>query len=382
MSSPHPSLNATGKTLSENDYPLTTTDPIYPVANESNNNSTWITIPTKPVYSQKQKSINTVKIKERKQRRRETQKIKKEKKEKIHQTIEDYKKRWSKGEPEKMPNKYVTKLDKDLASFFKSGYLTYFSEGKDTEEDCISFVKHMIKKYKLIISGGYILKCISTSFTNALKPSVDVDIYVPHTIPDKYPEFYDTMAKLFNCDRITTKKGEQDYHVNRFIASSKQGKGSFFAKNGIFSVYKHQRHVDGLYAEMDLVRAVSGMKATSIVRNFDLSVCMNWYDGEHIYVMDMPGVKKEEPGYLNYSYNSLYEESNVSRDRIYKYIMRGYRVHYLNPLDGTFHEIEEDDLLNAKHRMENKKKMQNALNHPNLTLPSLKSDIVLSNTAK
>ena len=357
MSSPHPSLNATGKILSENDYPISTTNSIYPVAKESNNNSSWITIPTKRVHTQKQKSMNTVHINERKQRRRETQKIKKETKDKIRQTIEEYKKRWSKGEPSKMPDEYVTKLDKDLASFFKSGYLNYFSEGKDTDEDCIAFVKHIIKKYKLIISGGYILKCISTSFTNALKPSVDVDIYVPHTIPDKYPDFYDTMAKLFNCDKIITKKGEEDYHVNRFIASSKQGKGSFFAKNGIYSVYKHERHVDGLYAEMDLVRAVYGMKATSIVRNFDLSVCMNWYDGEHIYVMDMPGVTKEKPGYLNYSYNSLYEESTVSRDRIYKYIMRGYRVQYLHPLDGKFHEIEEDDLLNAKHRMENKKKM-------------------------
>jgi hypothetical protein len=382
MSSPHPSLNATGKTLSENDYPLTTTDSIYPVAKESNNNSSWITIPIKRTYTQKKKSINAIVLPERKQRRAETKKIKKEQKEQIRHVIEDYKKRWSKGEPEKMPDKYVTKLDKDLASFFKTGYLNYFSEGKDTEESCIAFVKHIIKKYKLIISGGYILKCISTSFTNALKPSVDVDIYVPHTIPDKYPEFYDTMAKLFNCDMITTKKGEQDYHVNRFIASAKQGKSSFFSKNGIYSVYKHERNVDGLYAEMDLVRAVYGMKATSIVRNFDLSVCMNWYDGEHIYVMDMPGVKKEEPGYLNYSYNTLYEESNVSRDRIYKYIMRGYRIQYLNPLDGKLHEIVEDDLVNAKHRMENKKKIQNALDHPNLSSPSLRSDIEPSNTAK
>ena len=72
MSSPPKLLNATGKALSENDYPITTTDSIYPVAKESNNDSSWITIPSRRVHSQRHKSINTVQINERKQKRAET----------------------------------------------------------------------------------------------------------------------------------------------------------------------------------------------------------------------------------------------------------------------------------------------------------------------
>jgi uncharacterized protein YktB (UPF0637 family) len=356
------------KTLfSESEYPIDTNDALYPNSEENNG---WSVVPFKKQTLKHSQLVSanvyanvsaSAAVNKRKQRAI-TRRLKKEKKEIIQKIVDQYKIRWSKGEPDILEEKYVTKLDKDLASFFKSGYLRYFSEGRENERDIVAFVKNTIKKYKLIISGGYVLKCISTAFTNALKPSVDVDIYVPNHIPHRYPEFYETMAKLFNCDVYTRENGSTGYKVNRFIASSKQGKSSFFNKNGIYSVYKHERNVDGLYAEMDLVRAVDGITAKSIVLNFDLSVCMNWYDGEHIYVMDLPGVTKQASGFLNYSYNTLYRESKVSRDRIYKYLTRGYRISYMNPNDGEFHEIVEDDLLNSKQRMNNMKKMKNAFN--------------------
>jgi hypothetical protein len=352
--------------FSESAYPIDTNDALYPTSDGNNNSAGWSVIPFKKqtLKHSQRVSLNTnanAAVNKRKQRDI-TRKLKKEKKEIIKKIVDQYKIRWSNGEPDILEEKYVTKLDKDLASFFRSGYLRYFSEGRENESDIITFVKNTIKKYKLIISGGYVLKCISTAFTNALKPSVDVDIYVPNHIPHRHPEFYETMAKLFNCDVYTRNNGTSGYKVNRFIASSKQGKSSFFNKNGIYSVYKHERNVDGLYAEMDLVRAVDGITAKSIVLNFDLSVCMNWYDGEHIYVMDYPGVTKQATGFLNYSYNTLYKESKVSRDRIYKYLTRGYRISYMNPNDGEFYEIVEGDLLNSKQRMNNIKKMKNAFN--------------------
>lgn len=53
---------------------------------------------------------------------------------------------------------------------------------------------------------------------------------------------------------------------------------------------------------MDLVRGLDGRTPESIIRNFDLSFCMNWYDGENLYVMHKAALDKQEIGHLNYSY--------------------------------------------------------------------------------
>jgi len=294
------------------------------------------------------------------------------------QDIEASKRRWTHGRPGKMERRYEESFEEGLVKFFRSGYEKNFNDEKvASNEEILIFIKEVINQYHLRISGGFVLKNMGLSVEDRSKPSVDIDIYVPFRIPDKFPEFYKVMALLFNCD-----PGWDDDHpfrIRKFVTNRAKGKRKgFFDKNGIYSVFKHERTVDGLYAEMDLVRGQSDMPPEKIIRNFDLSVCMNWYDGKHIYAMDKDAILDKEgtTGWLNYSYLHLllgiknehgtkWQKNPVTRDRILKYLLRGYRISYVHPTEGKVYEIISSDLPNAIRRLPVNKREQYYLAHPN-----------------
>lgn len=282
--------------------------------------------------------------------------------------IEQSKRRWSHGAPEQMDKEHEEKFEEGLVRFFRSGFEKNFNEGRHaTKEVILTFIKEVIKQYRLRISGGFVLKNMGLSIEDASKPSVDIDIYVPFYIPNRYPEFYEAMALLFNCDPGTN---DRPFKIKKFVTNRAAGaKKGFFKKNGIYSVFKHERNVDGVYAEMDLVRGNESQTPERIIRNFDLSVCMNWYNGEHIYAMDKQAILDKEgtTGWLNYSYLHLllgiknehgtkWKKNPVTRDRILKYLLRGYRISYVHPTEGIAYEIMTDDLPNAIHRLPKNKR--------------------------
>jgi len=306
------------------------------------------------------------------ERARTTKKQRKlERREHVKEIVAENKARWLKGKPDIMDGAYLQRFQKSLANFFRSGYNKHFntSSSPGTNAEIIAFINELFKSYGLLISGGYVLKNMGLPMEDSTKKSVDIDIYVPHNTPDKFPEFYETMALLFDCDMHTDKHNEEVFDINKFTTRpGVAGKHSFFRRNGIYSVFKHSRHVNGEYAEMDLVRAIEGRLPVNIIRNFDLSVCMNWYDGENINVMDKPAIVRKnkytplEPGHLNYGYvptllgikdehGTKMEKSNVTRDRILKYILRGYRIKYVDPRNGETVEIVTDHLLNGIQRL-------------------------------
>jgi len=286
--------------------------------------------------------------------------------------IEKSKRHWSHGAPEQMDKEHEQKFEEGLVRFFRSGYNNHFNESAIDApyKEILTFIKEVIKQYRLRISGGFVLKNMGLSIEDASKPSVDIDIYVPFYIPDRRPEFYEVMAKLFNCDPGIN--ADHPYKIKKFVTNRSRGaKKGFFDKNGIYSVFKHERTVNGVYAEMDLVRGQAQMTPERIIRNFDLSVCMNWYDGEHIYAMDKQAILDKEgtTGWLNYSYLHLllgtknehgtkWKKNPVTRDRILKYLLRGYRISYVHPTEGKVYEIMTDDLPNAINRLPKNKREQ------------------------
>lgn len=170
--------------------------------------------------------------------------------------------------------------------------------------------------------------------------------------------------------------GKREYKIDRFKASRRSGKGSFFTKNHIFSVFKHERTVDGVYAEMDLVRPMEHFSPESIIRNFDLSICMNWYDGEHLFAMDLPAILKQDAGHLHTGYNHLFlgtknefgtphPKNKVTRERVLKYLLRGYRIRYMDLQTGNLVEIHTHDLTNAVERMPRDKRNKYYQDRPN-----------------
>lgn len=316
--------------------------------------------------------------------------------------------RWSRSEPEAMEEEYVRRVEDGLARFFRPGVMRYFRDqlagfGTGVEpghDEIVVFLREIFRKYRMIVSGGFVLKQITGSFEELAKPSVDADFYISHETPSRHPEFYETMARLFDCDtvgKVRRVRGvraadrieaehqeelklaegvfgdgerradvEKEWRIEKSVASH-SGKGGFFKKNGIHSVYKHKRGGEEgtpSYAEMDVVRAVKGRSAVAIVKNFDLSVCMNWYDGKNVWVMDRPGIFKEGVSYLAYSYIPLLlgirnehgtetPLNMVTRKRVLKYLLRGFRIQYMDPRTGEMVEIRVRDLSNAVNAMEN-----------------------------
>jgi hypothetical protein len=91
---------------------------------------------------------------------------------------------------------------------------------------------------------------------------------------------------------------------------------------------------------------------------------MNWYDGMGVWVMDRPGIFKEGVSYLAFSYVPLLlgirDEHGtetplnmVTRKRVLKYLLRGFRIQYMDPRTGEMVEIGVRDLPNAVEAMEN-----------------------------
>jgi hypothetical protein len=284
--------------------------------------------------------------------------------------------RWTRAPSHTMNHsQYTVPFEMSLVNFFRSGYIRYKNELRaaagledvdekeelDGDQEILECIRILLKKYKLLISGGYVLKYIKASMNDLRKPSVDIDIYVPNNTPERHPEFYDIMAKLFNADLKKSKKsGEEDnfiYDINAFFTKMHDGgtKSTFFKKNGIQSVHKHMRDVNGLYAEMDLVRASSTRTPENIIRNFDLSCCMNWYDGDHLHAMHPECIfnPKNVPSFLSFSYVPIFlglateAMKLTSHGRVLKYMMRGYRVSYVNPKSGELTEISVSNMPNA-----------------------------------
>ena len=244
-------------------------------------------------------------------------------------------------EPDIMEEKYVKMVQKALVNFFRDGYITYFAEDTEpTDEEILDFINEMIINAKMVISGGFILKSMGFIKESEASSSIDVDIYLPHNV---HASVYDTMSKLFNCDRYNSGK-HKDKCILKYFRVGEGSKSAFFRKNKIYSVTKYQRTRPGI-AEMDLVRADKTTKPIGIVKRFDLTFCQNWYDGNNVWAQDKPAVLKEDTGYLDAEYVAGYlEGNNVTRKRIGKYMKRGFRVSYIDPVTANIIEITPEAL--------------------------------------
>jgi len=374
------------QTFSEEDYPISIEDPIRPTVDEDE----WVTVVKK---SRKQRGLeheplpdapSTVSLTNPNQllqaqdallqnKRQQRKDRRRTKKAKVKNAQASNEVRWSKGTPHELKGKYIEELEKGLVAFFRPGYERYRDELREecglaptenelySHEEVLECIQTLFKMYGIIVSGGFVLKFIK-QMDDMSKPSVDCDMYLPHTSPDRFPTMYASMAKLFCCDIIPDMHGHMHNDIDAFITNKMQGtRTGFLQKNGIFSVHKHKRNVGGVYAEMDLVRASLSRTPVNIVRNFDLSIVMNWYDGKRLLCMHPEAIfdSKHVTSFLHYTYVPIYlgigsaNMVSVARGRILKYIMRGYRISYVNPDSGEVTEITISDMPNALKKLIN-----------------------------
>jgi hypothetical protein len=222
---------------------------------------------------------------------------------------------------------YIPQVQKAIIKYFKQGWLANFkpeSNGSENESNAklLNFINNVLKDHQAVISGGFILKAIG-AFVD--EKSVDMDVYVP---TDKADKFREIMTKLFNSEDV----------IKHVIS---EAPGSFFKKNGILSVTKYSK-TKPIYAEMDIVEVNSDRTPIDVVKNFDLTFCENWYDGENVY-MTYPEHVKTKHGFLeNHYLNILFSGNPVLINRMKKYIQRGFKISIHNPSTKKVENITED----------------------------------------
>jgi hypothetical protein len=154
---------------------------------------------------------------------------------------------------------------------------------------------------------------------------------------------------LINATTLLWQPGAAPQPVNR-VAPVVVGRGDYRAAYRPSASSSERRAFNGIFekAEMDVVQASSRSSPMRIIRNFDLTFCQNWYDGEHLWSMDPEAVFRRAPGTLEPSYVPIYRSGNsVTRKRILKYIRRGFRVQYRDPNSRRLIEITRADLADV-----------------------------------
>jgi hypothetical protein len=239
--------------------------------------------------------------------------------------------------PETMEEEYVHRVQDALVSFFRDGYRTHFGNAESTDKEILDFINDVLIKNKLLISGGFLLKNMGL-IREGGDASIDVDIYLPYTVSR---DVYSTMGKLFNADKVLEGKKKGHYLTKYYKASYTKKADNLFARCGINSVTKYQK--TEFNAEMDLVQSDRTSTPKKVINNFDLTFCENWYDGKDIYVKDKKALLKEATGYLEPMYVQGYKEGNVkTKGRIKKYLGRGFRISYVDPVTAEIVEINPE----------------------------------------
>ena len=205
-----------------------------------------------------------------------------------------------------------------------------YSQTQKRKNKLLRYVKHLLQTYNAKISGGFLLKAMG-KFEGG-EPSYDMDVYVPHATVEP---FRTEMGKLF----LGHAPAPADY--NQINASG--GPTSFFTKNGIVSVRKHHRGIEGTptYEEMDIVEANDSTSPIKIIKNFDLTFCENWYDGKQVWLTHADHVEKKHGFLENHYLDLLYINKAQTIGRIKKYAGRGFRVSIVNPITKKPEEITD-----------------------------------------
>jgi hypothetical protein len=188
---------------------------------------------------------------------------------------------------------------------FKEFLTKYF----DGNEDRIS---NILQECNAIISGGSILSAhYGTSVT-------DIDIYVNLS---NAQQLYTSLTNLeLNCKPV--------YLANSIVPPYD---ASFMAKNHIIGRQQlifENVNVDETEIYIDFMIVDDDTPITDVPKNFDLSFCMNWYDGKHLIYM-YPDHVNEKRGFLADDYfTALLKGNNFTLKRMTKYTNKNYIISY------------------------------------------------------
>lgn len=166
--------------------------------------------------------------------------------------------------------------------------------------------KALLKSQNAIIAGGSVSRAIiEPSKVKNWKLS-DLDVYVnaKNVLPMK--SFFEYLTKTYYVQGVDKLYCDSFLHRNRII--------------------KVIRYVLNKTHHIDLMIVRNKRSLTDVVRNFDLSCCKNYYDGDSIFSLDYDNLKKMETS-LSPEYVEFYTKKNeFTKNRLFKYASRGFRI--------------------------------------------------------
>jgi hypothetical protein len=169
-----------------------------------------------------------------------------------------------------------------------------------------------------IISGGAILTSIYGGRLN------DIDIYVNLSNSQKLYTGLMTMSDVFVFGKVSTHPVAPPYD------------SSFMVKNHILGRQQLILNPPGFEKSVVVENSVlidfmivdDGIPVTYLPKNFDITFCMNWYDGKDL-VFTNPDDVKTKTGILSKDYlDAFLQGNNFTIKRMKKYTMKGYTISY------------------------------------------------------
>lgn len=172
--------------------------------------------------------------------------------------------------------------------------------------DNLKFFKTLLKSQNAIIAGGSVSRAIIEPSNVKNWKLSDLDIYVnaKNVLPMK--SFFESLTKTFYVQGVDKLYCDSFLHKNRII--------------------KVIRYVLNKTHHIDLMIVRNRRSLEDVVRNFDLSCCKNYYNGDFIFSLDYDNLKKMETS-LSPEYVEFYTKKNeFTKNRLFKYASRGFRI--------------------------------------------------------
>lgn len=193
-----------------------------------------------------------------------------------------------------------------MTSIEYESFLTeFFNEFRSFE---LGNFKQILKDSKAIIAGGSITRLFVVDKSKFKE--TDIDIYV--NIKDS-KALITEMKNHFG--RI-----EEDYR------SSCSYDSSFLVRNNIYRVLHFTKTISDKEIKVQIMLVRNSENVLNVVKNFDLTCCQCWYDGDTINVLH-PDLMTAGRAMLNKEYfKCLINKNEFTLNRIKKYESRGFKI--------------------------------------------------------
>lgn len=169
-----------------------------------------------------------------------------------------------------------------------------------------------LKESQAIVSGGCVLRHLindDTRFENLQEQDMDIYVNIKNVKP----------IRKFLCSLI------QNTGKVVFLKNKTGYCNSFLYKNKIKQVVTFE--IPEINLKVDLMYVRNSQPLKNVVKNFDLSCCMNYYDGTELCVLDESENLFQNKMTLNPEYfNSLITGNKFTLNRINKYLKRGFSI--------------------------------------------------------